>query len=102
MATDKLKVLLAGLKQLKDELTLQASLGQAEAEDQLAKLEPRYNDLKAKVGKIADVSGDTASELKAAAELGIHAESKEDVHATLELAAEELKNAYDKIKNIAT
>ncbi len=102
MATDKLKNLLDNLQQLKEELALKASLGQAEVEDELAKLEPIYNDLKSKAGKIADVAGDTASELKAAAELGIDADSKEDVDAALELAAEELKNAYDEIKNIVS
>jgi hypothetical protein len=45
------------------------------------------------------VVDDSADELKIAAELGIKAESKEDVLTALELAAEELKYSYQKIQN---
>jgi len=100
MNKEKLNEILNDLDQLKDELALKASLGKAEAEDGLAKLEPLYNDFKNKAEKIADVAGDTASELKAAAELGIDALSRSDIDTTLELAGEELKEAYRKIKNI--
>jgi len=100
MNTDKINGLIDDLKQLKDELTVKANLGMAEAQDELEKLEPVYDDLKAKAGKIADVAGDSASELKAAAELGIDAKSSDDVDTALELAAEELKSAYGKIKDI--
>ena len=92
--------LLSDLQQLKDELTVKAKLGAAEAQDELQKLEPLYNDLKEKTSRIADVAGDTASELKAATELGIDAGSTEDVQTALELAAEQLKNSYSKIKDI--
>ena len=100
MNKDKIDGLLNDLKQLKDELTVKANLGVAEAQDELEKLEPVFDDLKEKAGRIADVAGDSASELKAAAELGIDAKSSEDVDTALELAAEELKSAYGKIKNI--
>jgi hypothetical protein len=100
MNTDKINGLIDDLKQLKDELTVKANLGMAEAQDELEKLEPVFNDLKAKAGKIADVAGDSASELKAAAELGIDAKSSDDVDTALELAADELKSAYGKIKDI--
>ena len=100
MNTDKINGLIDDLKQLKDELTVKANLGMAEAQDELEKLEPVYDDLKAKAAKIADVAGDSASELKAAAELGIDAKSSDDVDTALELAAEELKSAYGKIKDI--
>ncbi len=100
MNTDKINGLIDDLKQLKDELTVKANLGMAEAQDELEKLEPVYEDLKAKATKIADVAGDSASELKAAAELGIDAKSSDDVDTALELAAEELKSAYGKIKDI--
>jgi hypothetical protein len=100
MNTDKINGLIDDLKQLKDELTVKANLGMAEAQDELEKLEPVFDDLKAKAGKIADVAGDSASELKAAAELGIDAKSSDDVDTALELAAEELKSAYGKIKDI--
>jgi hypothetical protein len=100
MNTDKINGLIDDLKQLKDELTVKANLGMAEAQDELEKLEPVFDDLKAKAGKIADVAGDSASELKAAAELGIDAKSSDDVDTALELAADELKSAYGKIKDI--
>jgi uncharacterized phage infection (PIP) family protein YhgE len=100
MNTDKINALIDDLKQLKDELTVKANLGMAEAQDELEKLEPVFNDLKEKAGKIADVTGDSASELKAAAELGIDAKSSDDVDTALELAADELKSAYGKIKDI--
>jgi hypothetical protein len=100
MNTDKINGLIDDLKQLKDELTVKANLGMAEAQDELEKLEPVFDDLKAKAGKIADVAGDSASELKAAAELGIDAKSSDDVDTALELAADELKSAYWKIKDI--
>jgi hypothetical protein len=100
MNTDKINALINDLKQLKDELTVKANLGVAEAQDELKKLEPVFDDLKEKAGKIADVTGDSASELKAAAELGIDAKSSDDVDTALELAADELKSAYGKIKDI--
>ena len=100
MDVEKINDILDDLKQLRDELALKASLGQAEAEDELEKLEPAYNELKAKLDKIADVAGDSASELKAAAELGIDADSSDDIHTALELAGDNLKSAYGKIKDI--
>ena len=100
--TDKINAMLNDLQQLKDELTVKAKLGAAEAQDELKKLEPLYNDLKEKTPRIADVAGDTASELKAATELGIDAESTEDVQTELKLAAEQLKHSYSKIKDIIT
>lgn len=100
MEINKLDTLMNDLKQLKDELIVQAKLGKTEAQDELDKLEPLYEDLKMKLDKIADVAGDTASELKAATELGIQADSMDDVSTTLEMAGEELKEAYGKIKKI--
>ena len=100
METGKLDALMNDLKQLRDELAVKAELGKEEAKDELEKLEPLYEDLKAKLERIGDVAGDAASELKAAAELGIHADSMDDVNTTLEMAGEELKEAYGKIKKI--
>jgi archaellum component FlaC len=102
MNKNKIDNLINDLKQLKDELTVKANLGMAEAQDELKKLEPAFDELKEKVEKIADVAGDSASELKAAAELGIDAKSSDEVDTALELAAEELKSAYGKIKNIVS
>lgn len=100
MDIKKLDEMLEELKQLKDELTLKANLGIAEAKEELEKLEPLYEELKAKTEKMAHVAGDTASELKAATELGIEAKSSEEIEMALELAGEQLKNAYGKIKQI--
>jgi len=97
---EKMTSMLNNLTQLKDELLLKANLGAAEAQEQLNELQPLLDDLKEKVSKIADVTGDSASELKAAAELGIDAKSKEEIDTALELAGEELKEAYGKIKSI--
>ena len=100
MNVEKMNEMLDDLAQLKDELALKASLGQAEASDELEKLEPAYNELKAKLEKIGDVTGDSASEIKAAIELGIDAKSSDDIDVALELAGDNLKDAYNKIKNI--
>ena len=100
MNTDKLNTLLDDLKQLKDELALKATLGKAEVEDELEKLEPLYEEFKSKAEKVVDVAGDAASEIKAAVELGIDADSKDDIGTTLELAGEELKKSYKRIKDI--
>ena len=100
MNVDKMNKMLDDLKQLKDELVLKASLGQAEASDELEKLEPVYNEFKAKLEKIGDVAGDSASEIKAAIELGIDAKSSDDIDIALELAGDKLKDSYNKIKNI--
>ena len=98
MDIKKIATMLSELQQLKDELAVQANLGVAEAKEELQKLEPLYEELKAKAQKIAEVAGDTASEIKAAAELGIEAKPSEEIETALELAGDQLKNAYGKIK----
>jgi len=100
MNVEKMNEMLNDLAQLKDELVLKASLAQTEASEELEKLEPVYNELKNKLEKIGDVAGDSASEIKAAIELGIDAETSDDIDIALELAGDNLKNSYNKIKNI--
>ena len=87
-------------QKIRDELALKASLGAADAGDQFAKLNKKYEHFKSKAEQILDVADDSADELKIAAELGIDAKSKEDVLTALELAAEELKYSYQKIQNL--
>ena len=87
-------------QRIRDELALKASLGAADAGDEFAKLNDRYELFKVKSQKIFDVADDSADELKIAAELGIDAKSKEDVLTALELAAEEIKYSYQKIQNL--
>ncbi len=86
-------------QRIRDELVLKANLGAADAGDELSKLNDRYELFKTQSKKIFDVAGDSADELKIAAEMGINAKSKEDVLTALELAAEELKYSYQKMQN---
>jgi len=96
----KIDALLNDITALRDELILKANLGQAEAKEELDKLDPILDNLKLKSQKIADAVGDSAQELKVAAELGIDADSKEDLQTALELATDELKKSYEKVKNL--
>jgi len=96
----KIDALLNDITALRDELILKANLGQAEAKEELDKLDPILDNLKLKSQKIADVAGDSAQELKVAAELGMDANSKEDLQTALELATDELKKSYEKVKNL--
>jgi len=90
--------ILADAQTLRDELALQIKLGTAEAKDEFEKLEPHLNRLKQKTSEIAGAAGDTAKELAIAAELGIKADSADDVKTALKLAAEELKEGFEKIR----
>lgn len=100
MQRDKIDEIVEELAKIKDELSVQANLGMAEAKDRLEELEPKYEEFKEKLSKIAEVAGDTAQELKVATELGIEAKNKDEIHTALKLAGEELKSAYNKIKEI--
>ena len=91
---------MAEAEKIRDELSLNASLGVADAGDKFAKLNDKYELFKEKSQKIFDAVDDSADELKIAAELGIDAKSKEDVLTALELAAEEIKYSYQKIQHI--
>lgn len=100
MNMSKLESILDDAKTLRDTLRLQANLAKAEAEDGFDELEAKYEGLKVKSNRIADAAGDTAEELRIAAELGIDADSKEDLETALELSAEEIKKGYEKIKKM--
>jgi len=97
---NKIDDLLEETTQLRDELAVQANLGKAEAKDALEKLEPQLDLFKEKSQKIADVAGDSAAQISIAAEMGIKADSKEELSIALELAADELKKGYEKIKKL--
>jgi len=90
--------ILADAQTLRDELALQIKLGTAEARDEFEKLEPHLNKLRQKTKEIAEASSDTAKELAIAAELGIKADSADDVKTALKLAAEELREGFEKIR----
>ena len=100
MNSEKINAILDEVKQAGDELKVKAELGNMELQEQLKELESSYETLKSKVKKIADVAGDSAEELAAAAELGFKADSKEDVETAVTLAVDELKESYDKIKKL--
>jgi len=87
-------------QRIRDEIALKANLGAADAGDQLSKLNDKYELFKAKSKEIFALADGSADELKIAAELGINADSKEDVMTALQLAAEEIKESYNKIQKI--
>ena len=97
---NKIDKLLEDAQQLRDELVLQANLGAADAKDELDKFDDKYKIFKATMKKIGDVAGDTAEELKVAAGMGIKADSKEDLSSALDLAGEEIKKGYERIKKL--
>lgn len=100
MKKSNLDIILDEAKTLRDTLQVQANLAKAEAEDDYDALEAEYESFIAKSKKIADAAGDSLEELSVAAELGFAADSKEDLDTALELAAEEIKKGYEKIKKI--
>jgi len=89
--------ILSDAQTLRDELALQLHLAAAEAREEFERLEPQLDKLKRKSREIAEAAGDTAREIAIAAELGIKAESSEDVKTALQLAAEEIKEGFRKI-----
>ncbi len=99
---DKINKLLEDAQQLRDELVVKANLGVADAKDELDKLDldDKYETFKATMKEMGDVAGDTAEELKIAASMGIHADSKEDLSTALELMGEEIKEGYERIKKL--
>ena len=76
--------LFKNLKQVRDELKVQVHLGKAEAKDEWDNLEKKYEDFKAQSEKVASAAGDTAK----------------DVGSAMDLAAEELKKGYERIKKL--
>lgn len=78
------KEIKAAIEQIHDEVALKAHLGKAEAADELEKLEKKWDELKQQLKPYA---GDI--EKKAG-----------DAGAALELAAEELKAGFKRIRNI--
>jgi hypothetical protein len=96
----KINIAIEEAQKIRDELLLQANLGTAVAGDELSILNDKYELFKIKSKQILNIADDSADELKIAAELGIKAESKEDVMTALELAAEEIKESYKKIQGL--
>lgn len=100
MDKNKLDSILDEVKTLRDTINVYANLAKAEAEDDYNELESKYEKFVAKSKKISAAAGDTLEELRVAAELGIDADSEEDLDTALELAGEEIKKGYEKIKKM--
>ena len=79
---EKLDKLVGDLKRQRDELKLQLHLAKADAKDQWAKLETKYEELKAKADKLGKEAGKSA----------------ETIGATLECAADEIKKEYERLR----
>ena len=75
---------MSNLRRLRDELRLQIHLGSKEAQDQFAKLERKWDEMMSEGKPVADVVSDTARGIGTAAEL----------------AADELKQGYEKIRDL--
>ena len=97
---ENIEKILNDITQMSDELQVQINLGKAEAQDELERLGKEHADLTEKIKKLSEVTGDSAEELAAAAQLGIKANSKEDIDTTIQMAVEELKKGYSKAKEL--
>ena len=89
MDTDDVKArweeVLAKLKQERDELALKVHLGRKDLADEWEKLEAKWNEMKA---------------TKAPTMLEAASQTAHGVGAAMELAAEELKKGYEKIRKL--
>lgn len=86
MATtnSRLEELIESVKRQRDELALRIHLGQAEAKDEWARLQKKLAQLEEQAAPIKGVVGDTAK----------------SVGASLELAAEDIKKGFDRIRKL--
>ena len=71
-----------------------------EVHKRLSKAKDDHKGLSEKIQKISEVAGDTASELKAAATMGINADSKEDLTNILHMAGKNIRDSYHEIADI--
>ena len=115
MAEDKsdLEQLIAQLEQQGDELMLQLHLGKAEAKDELAKLEKKWEQLKAGPEAFgADVAETLEAEWDVLEKKWEHLKGNEgairdtvedvskDVGAAVDLVGEELKRGYERLRKL--
>lgn len=80
----KLDEVLATLKAQRDELALKIHLGKADAKDEWERLEKKLAALTAHVRPVGKVVGETA----------------EEVGSAIELAAEEIKKGFDRVRSL--
>ena len=81
---DSLSDLVNDMQQLRDELRVQIRLGSKEAQDEYEKLERKWDEMMKEGQPLAEAVSDTAKNVGAAAEL----------------AVDELKQGYEKIKDL--
>ena len=76
--------LIAALKRERDELALKIHLGTAEARDDLERLNEKLDELRTQAAPLSEIAGDTAK----------------GVGAAMELAAEEIKKGFDRLRGL--
>jgi hypothetical protein len=81
---NRLEDLVAALKTQRDEIALQIHLAEADAKDEWARLEEKFAALTARMKPVGKVVGETAG----------------DVGSALELAAEEIKKGFDRVRRL--
>jgi len=86
MAEEKsaLNQVVQDLKQMRDELEVQLHLASADARDEFAELEKKWEQLRAKAEVVGDVAGEAA----------------DSVGDAVNLVADELKKGYQRIKGM--
>jgi predicted nuclease with TOPRIM domain len=82
--TGRLQTLFDDLKRLREELAVQIHLGKAEAKDEWARLEKKWDELRGQMKPATDVAGDTARGIGSA----------------FEQAAKELKTGYERFRKL--
>lgn len=80
----KVDDILTALKSQRDELALKIHLGKADAKDEWERLEKKLAAVIAQVKPVGDVVGETA----------------EEVGSAIELAAEEIKKGFDRVRRL--
>ena len=80
----RLEQLIESVKRQRDELALRIHLGQAEAKDEWVQLQKKLTQLEERATPIRGVVGDTAK----------------SVGSSLELAAEDIKKGFDRIRKL--
>ena len=83
-STTNLEKIKESVEQIRDELKLKAHLGQAEAKEELEKLEKKWHAFLAEYKPLADEAGKTA----------------ENAGAALALMGEEIKAGYKRIRDL--
>jgi len=76
--------LIQDLKQMRDELEVQLHLASADAKDEFAELEKKWDQLRARADVVGEAAGETAG----------------SVGDAISMAADELKKGYQRIKGL--